>query len=254
MRRGWIVAPLIFAAPAASAQLSSAALEQAVARPPANARLPAALSFLDGNGQATTLAAVAGGRPLVLLFADYTCRHICGPGLTLTAGALHDSGLVAGRDYRVAVIGIDPKDGAADARAMAARLAGMPDVARATTLLRGSAGTIAAATRALGYGAVYDPASDQFAHDASVYLFAADGRLAALVPEIGLRPEALRAGLTGGAPAPGFGQRLAHLCYGLDALAGRYDGAIVVVLRGLALLAIVGGAMLVLRARRRDAA
>ena len=50
--------------------------------------------------------------PTVLLFADYSCRHICGPGITLTAGALHDAGLTPGRDYRMIVIGLD-QDGPA---------------------------------------------------------------------------------------------------------------------------------------------
>lgn len=99
----------------ATAQLSAEQLAQATARPPADARLPATLAFTDQRGARVTLAQVAAGRPLVLLFADYTCRHICGPGLALTAGALHDSGLSA-RDYALAVIGLDPRDDLAAAR------------------------------------------------------------------------------------------------------------------------------------------
>ncbi len=63
--------------------------------------------------------------PTVLLFADYSCKHICGPGITLTAGALHDAGLVPGRDYRMVVIGLDG-DGPAVARQLRGRAPAQP--------------------------------------------------------------------------------------------------------------------------------
>lgn len=230
---------LALAAAPASAALSERDLASAVARPAADARLPSGLAFAAPNGQRETLAQAAAGRPLVLLFADFTCRHVCGPGLTLTAGALHDSGLIAGRDYRLAVVGIDPKDGPAEARAFAARIAGLPDVARATTILRGDPATITAATRALGYGFAYDADEDQYAHDASVYVFAADGRLSALLPELGLRPEPLAAAIRAPSPvAPSFTDRVARLCYGLAADHGRYGGAVTTALQALAGLTI----------------
>ena len=228
----------------------------ATARPAAAARLPQGLRFVDRRGREVALGEVAAGRPLVLLFADFTCRHLCGPGLTLTAAALHDTRLAAGGDYRLGVIGLDPRDGAADAARFADRLRDLPDVAGATTVLRGDARTVAAATRALGYGYVHDAATDQFAHDASVYVFAADGHLAALLPELALRPEAVRAAVLGAAtthPAS-FGERVAHLCYGFAALTGRFDQPVIVGLRGATALALLAGGALLIRRRRRVAA
>lgn len=234
----------------ATAALTPDQLAHAVARPPAGARLPASLPFTDQRGSATTLGAAAAGRPLVLVFADYTCRHICGPGLALTAGALHDSGLVAGRDYRLVVVGIDPKDGLAEARTMARQI-GEPDVARATELLIGTPATIGAATRTLGYGYAYDADADAFAHDASVYVFAADGRLVTLLPEIGLRPATLRAALAGKAESStsGLGEQIAQLCYGLAAAHGRYGRPVVLALQALALLMLAGMAAFLLKRR-----
>lgn len=241
----------------ATAALTERDLARAVARPPARALLPGALRFTDQRGRKLTLAQAAGGEPLVLLFVDYTCRHVCGPGLTLTAGALQDSGLVAGRDYRLATIGIDPADRLADARAMALRLAATPQVARAASLLSGDARTIAAATRALGYGYVADPASGQFAHDASVYVFAADGRLAALLPELALMPATLRAAVGGSGqlrPAPsGLAERVAHLCYGFGAAHGSYGRPVLLALQAMAALLIAGAALAAWRLRRRPA-
>ena len=236
----------------ASGALSQAQLDGAIARPPAGAHLPGGLAFTDLDGVPRRLAEVAGGRPLVLLFADFTCKHLCGPGLVLTAGALHDAGLRPGTDYRLAVIGLDPRDPPAAARAFAARLDGLPTERRAASLLHGTSTTVAAATGALGYGYLYDPAEDQFAHDASVYVFAADGHLAAALPELGLRPETLRAALAGAAPAPGIAAQVAHLCFGLAGLTGRYDAGVVFGLRAVVVAGLGALAMLLLRRRRRQ--
>lgn len=232
----------LLATPAA-AQLSPAQLAEATARPPADAQLPAMLAFADVAGARVTLGQVAAGRPLVLLFADYTCRHICGPGLALTAGALADSGL-APSDYALAVVGLDPRDGIAAARAFAQK-----NGAREARVLVGTPATVAAAEHALGYHAVYDAGADQWAHDASVYVFARDGRLTALLPELGLRPEPLRAAIAGAAQPPSLGDRIAHLCYGLAAAHGRFARPIVLGLQALAALTLVALGTVLIRRR-----
>lgn len=235
---------------AAGAALSERDLAQAVARPPAGAVLPAKLAFTDGNGRRVTLGSVAAGRPSVLIFADYTCRHICSPGLALTAQALGATGLTPGRDYALTVIGIDPRDTAADARHLLAGAAPAA-IARTATLLTGDAATVAAATRALGYGFVHDPANDQFAHDAMLYVFAADGRMTALLPEMGLRAPALRAALAAPAPAAteGFADRVAHLCYGFATAHGRFDRPVAWALRTVTALLVAGLVLLLWRRR-----
>ena len=250
-----IAAALILAAGLATAPASGALTERelarAVAQPTAGARLPARLAFRDARGAPTTLNRVAGGRPLVLIFADFTCRHVCGPGLTLTAGALRDAELVPGRDYRLAVIGLDRRDGIAEARRFGERIASLPGVARATTFLLGEDETVKAATRALGYGYVYDAANDQFAHDAAVYVFARDGELTALLPQMGLNPAALRTALAGTPPASeGVADRIARLCYGFAAAHGRFARPVIIALQALSALLLVIGAVLLLRSRR----
>ena len=239
---------LALATPAVAA-LSPDDLARAGAHPPAQATLPGALRFATDTGRVTTLAAVADGHPLVLIFADYTCSHICAPGLMMTAAALKGTGLAADADYRVAVIGLDPKDSAADARAMATKMTVDPAITRATTFLLGDARATPAAAKALGYGYVYDPDGDQFAHDASVYVFAPDGSLSAMLPELGLIPTTLRAALDGASvPAPSFAAQVAHLCYGFAAAHGRYGRPIVIAMQALSALLLVGlGAFLLKR-------
>lgn len=246
-----ILAAAICCASSAGAALSERDLARAVASPPANATLPASLIFTDQRGQRTSLGQVANGRPLVLIFADFTCRHVCAPALTMATGALAATGLSPGRDYRLVVIGIDPRDTPADARHFAESGSSSPAVARATTLLAGTAQTVQAATQRLGYGYSYDAANDQFAHDAAVYVFGRDGRLAALLPELGLQSPALRAALTqGSAGQQSFGDRVARLCYGFAAAHGRFGRPVVIALQLLSLLLLGAVGVLVWRRRR----
>ena len=250
MKRLILLAALV-AAPAPS-RLTPAQLERVATRPAPHARLPGAIRFTDARIGDTTLTQVAAGRPLLLIFADYDCPHVCGTGMALTAAALADTGLSPGRDYRLAVVGLDPRDDAATAERMRASIAPAA-LARDVALLRGDVAAIRAATGALGYRFIYDRESGQFAHGASVHLFGADGRLRAVLPQLGLRAEALRAALIGppsATPAIGWGDRVARLCYGLAAAHGRYHGAIVIALQSLTLILAAGVAFLVLRRRR----
>ncbi|WP_374944135.1 SCO family protein [Sphingomonas sp.] len=251
MRRALVLAMLAAAAPA-SAALSERELARAVARPAPDARLPAALAFTDQERARVTLGQAAGGKPMVLIFADYTCPHVCSPGLALAARALEASGLTPGHDYRVALIGIDPRDTAADARQMAAPLLSSPRLGGAVSVLRGDRASVAAATRALGFGYAHDADGDRFAHDAVLYVFAPDGHLRALLPELSLQPAAMRAALSGGGGASvGLAERVARLCYGLAAAHGVYGRAAVLALQGVSLLLLGAGAVFALRRRRR---
>jgi protein SCO1/2 len=229
------------AAPA-SAALSPAQLSEAGAHPPPGAMLPATLAFTDQRDERVTLGQIADGKPLVLLFVDYTCRHICGPGLTLSAKALDDSGLAIGRDYNFVLVGMDPRDGLDAARKMQAmRLSALPRMQRASWFLVGDKASVNAATKALGYGYVYDPATDQFAHDASVYVFAADGHVASLLPELALTPDMARAAIRNSGssiPKPNILVQAARLCYGFAAAHGVYGKPIAVALQAMGILLI----------------
>ncbi|SEM57216.1 protein SCO1/2 [Sphingomonas gellani] len=246
-----VLCSLLIASPAA-AELSPRQLAGAVARPVAGAMLPARLPFTNQHGTVTTLGRVAGGVPLVLVFADYTCRHVCAPGLTMTATALSATGLRPGRDYRLAVIGIDPNDTLADARRMSGVLRAYPKLARGTALLTGTPAAIGAATRALGYGYVRDAATDQFAHEAAAYVFGRDGKLVALLPELGGDAAPLLTAIKGQArDSDSWAGQVARLCYGLDGAHGRYGRIVTIALQLLSGALLAG--VLAMAWRRRHA-
>jgi protein SCO1/2 len=256
VRALFLCCALVLAAPAHAGLTEAELAGVAAAPPPVGTRLPD-LGLVDQDGRRLRWQMVARGRPVVLLFADYRCRHLCGPGLTLTAGALHDAGLAPGQDYRLATIALDPGEGPSDARAMRdTHLRALPAEAAAAVLFVADAPTIAAATRTLGYRFARDAASGQYAHDAVAYVFRADGGLSTTLPETGTAAPVMRAAIEAAArdaSPPSPIASVATLCFGLGAVHGRYGAAIVATLRAGALALIATAVALLLLARRRRA-
>src|SRR5260370_24852131 len=108
---------LIAGGAGAQAGITQAVLDDVAVEPGPNATLPLGLRFLDENAQPRTLGDVLAGKPAILVFADYTCRTLCGPILTFVAAGLERSGLAAGADYGLVVIGLAPKDDSTSPRA-----------------------------------------------------------------------------------------------------------------------------------------
>jgi protein SCO1/2 len=173
------------------------------------------------------LSAATEGKPVVLIFADYTCSTLCGPIVSLLSNDLANSGLRAGEDYRVVVIGIDPKDKIADANAMKkAQLA--PALSRASAFLTGSEQNIQAATAALGYHYSYDPAHDQFAHSAAVYVLQKNGQVSRVLNGLSSNARDLRLALVAASQgaAGNFRDQVQLICYGFDPAKGTYSIAV----------------------------
>lgn len=241
------------AAPA-QAGLTPADLNKISATPAPGAALPLNLTFVDEAGRARPLADAFGGKPAVLIFADYTCHTLCGPILDFAAAALGQTGLRPGADYRLLVIGIDPKDGIDAARKMEGDHLGRNNpIARAAVFLAGDETRIHAATTALGYNYVYDAANDQYAHPAAAYVLDAHGRVARVLSGLGLSGNDMRLALV----AAGEGQvgtlsdQIRLLCYGYDPVRGVYTERITffLMIAALATVAALAGAILLMMAK-----
>jgi protein SCO1/2 len=235
-------APAVSRAAFTQAQLAAVYVD---AKP--NAQLPLAASFVDLSGHRLSLADAIGNRPAVVVFADYTCTTLCGPILAFAAGALEKTGLTPNRDFRLVVIGIDPKDTAAAARAMKSSHVGNGTaVADATAMLTGNADTIAAMTTAAGYHYAYDKSVDQFAHPAVAYVVTAQGRVSRILSGLGLNPTDLRLALVdaGHGRVGTIADRIRLLCYCFDPATGLYSAAISRIMLGAGIVtvtAMVGG-------------
>jgi protein SCO1/2 len=223
-----VMAMFALAASPATAALTAEQLSTVAVAPSAGARLPLSIALPDLAGTRRTLGEALGGKPTLLAFADYTCRSLCGPILAIAAAGLAKTGLTAGTDFRVLVIGLDPKDSAADARAMRREQIGSGPVAAASTFLLAEDGAVRQITDALGYRYAYDPDLDQYAHPAVIYVLAGDGRVTRTLTALGLDPADLRLALVeaGHGRVGTFADHLRLLCYGFDATTGVYTLAV----------------------------
>jgi protein SCO1/2 len=250
---------LIAGGAGAEAGVTQAALDDIAVEPRADAALPLGLRFLDESAQSRTLGDVLAGKPAILVFADYTCRTLCGPILTFVAAGLERSGLAAGADYGLIVIGLDPKDDPQSARASkAARIGSDTPLAAATVMLTGEEAAIRAVTAALGYRYAYDAEHDQFAHPAAVFAVNSTGRVTRVLSALGLGGPDLRLALVeaGEGHVGSLGDRLRVLCYGFDPVRGVYTETITLWLELAAIftMASMAVAMVVMNAKSRRGA
>lgn len=242
---------------AALAGLTEAQIGQVALSPPTGARVPMALMFKDAKGRDVTLGDAIAGRPTLLLPADFTCTQICGPALSIAAGALSQTGLQAGRDYSLVVVGIDANDSLDDARRFTSGQVGGPGV----SVLSGNASAIQSLMAAIGYRSQRDASNDAIAHPAAYLTLTADGRVSRVLSSLALQPIDLRLALleAGGGKIGGLAGRIALLCYGFDAVHGIYTRQIATALRiggglTIAILASALGLMLWRTAKRRASA
>lgn len=253
------LALLLPVAPAA-AGLPEATLDALAAMPRPAATIPLSLPFTDETGAGRTLAEAIGGVPALLVFADFTCRTLCGPMVEFAAAGLQRTGLRPGPDYRLLIIGIDPKDGPTEARALKLRHVepGSP-LSAATTVLSGDAGVIRAATAAADYRYAYDDEHDQFAHPAAAFVVTSAGRIARVLSPLALDGPDLRLALVdaGNGRVGSFTDRVRLLCYGFDPARGLYTPLVTrwlaIGCAGTAAL-LAGGILLLLTRGRREAA
>jgi protein SCO1/2 len=219
----------------ASAALVTQALSDVGVTPPADARLPIKSQWRDARGNAVTLGQAIGDKPALVLFADYTCSTLCGPSLAFVSDALSKSRLAAG-SYHLVVLGLDPKDGPAEAAAFSKAQADNADLPIVT--LSAPQQTVQAVTAAVGYHYVYDDERDQYAHPAALLAVAADGRIVRALSSLAFNPADLTLAVTEAGQGR-VGTIIDHvrlLCYGFDPAAGTYNFA---VRRTLAASAIV---------------
>jgi protein SCO1/2 len=223
---------------------------------PANAHVPASLVFEDGAGRPVHLIEALAGRPALVLPVDFTCRTLCGPALTIASAALAQTGLNPREDFHLVVVGIDPADSIADARALITARVADPTLAKAAVIMQGDARSIQAFMAAIGYRAVYDAEADQFAHPAGAVVVTADGRVSRLLSSLALNPGDLRLALTeaGEGRVGSFTDRLALLCSQFDPAHGVYTSAVIRIIQVSAVLTVVlvaGGLLLLSRRQRR---
>ncbi|MBV9457802.1 MAG: SCO family protein [Bradyrhizobium sp.] len=243
----------VFLATPVDAGLVDAEIKQVQAAPAPDAALPLDTGFVDETGRDMTLRNAIGQLPSILIFADYTCRTLCGPVLEFAGAGLGNTGLKPGVDYRLVVIGIDPRDKPTAAKAMHREHV----VNENAAFLTGDEAAIRSVTQAAGLHYHYDAEHDQYAHPAAVYVVDADGRVRRVLSPLGLDGADLRLAIVdAGRGAVGtLADRIHLLCYGYDPVRGIYTERITTMLSfaaGLTLVLLLASISLMAIRQRRS--
>jgi protein SCO1 len=256
MRRPLIaIAALASMMPAASlARVTPADYRNAGVVVPPNAQLPLDATVRDLSGEQRSLREII-SRPTVLVFADYKCRTLCGPVLAFVTSALDQSGLRAGGDFRLLVVGLDPKNAVADASNLRRRHidAGSP-LFEASNFVIADQHTVETLTSALGYRFYYDADDATYIHPAAAYVLTADGHVSRVLTGLGLGSTDMRLALVeaGAGKIGTFHDQVRLLCSAFDPAHGTYNllvsrllefsAAVTVILvgGGIGLLLLVG--------------
>jgi protein SCO1/2 len=226
---------------------------------PPGATLPRNVVVTEVGGRERRLAELV-TRPSVLVFADYKCRDLCGPVLDFVTHALGGSGLRAGDQFGMVVIGLDPKDSAADAATMrSAHIERGTALDGATTFVTADQATVATLTKALGYRFAYDAEAQAYVHPAAAYVLAADGRVARVLTGLGLSATDMRLALVEAADGKigTISDRIRLLCSHFDPAHGQYNllvSRLLAISGAVTVIALGGGIVLLALAGRRGAA
>ncbi len=220
------------------------------------AQVPLATVLHDEAGYDLSLSAAAAGRPVILDIGYFHCPALCGVVRANLLQALDTSGLVAGQDYSLVSLSIDPEETPQDAAAAkSADLAQTPTAnGAAWHYLTGATAAVAPVTTAVGFRDRYDPAFKQFLHPTGLVLLTRTGLVSGYLQGVGysggeLRAAVLRAGGGGIAEAA---LPILLLCFHFDSTTGRYTLAIEKILRLMAAVTVltIGGLMLALHRKR----
>lgn len=214
--------------------------------------VPLDLRFTDADGGNVSLRSLT-GIPVVLALGYFRCPTLCGPVRDDVIAALSASGLRGGRDYRLAVLSIDPAETAKDAaEARATDMKQANSDGQGWDYLTGDAAPIAAA---VGFPYKWDPDILQFAHPAGVVVLTPTGRISAYLEGAGYSGAALRQAIeqAGAEQVAAEPSPILLLCFHYDAATGKYTLEIYKVLRVMAAMTLVGiaGLLALLHQKRR---
>jgi protein SCO1 len=204
-----------------------------------------------------TLGHALADRPAMVIFVDYDRPQLCSPIVALAGRALSASGLKAGTDCRLIIIGFNPKATAADGERMIGGQIGFTSpVGRATTGFMASPGVVAKLTSAVGFHYIYDPALGRFAHPAALRVVTRDGRLSRVLSGLAITGADARLALVaaGGGTIGTLVDQARLLCYGFSASVGFYADRVRILLAAAGvttLLAVAAGLLMLARASPR---
>jgi protein SCO1 len=204
--------------------------------PQLNAQIPIDAHFVDEFGQPATLREYGAKKPILLVFAYYTCPMLCTEVERAVVGALKMISFNPGTDYEVVFISFDPgdtPDAALKKKHEALSRFDRPATEQGWHFLTGSQESIEAVTKAANFRYSYDRQSGSFGHASGILILTPDGRISRYFFGVEYPPSHVRLGLVD-ASAGKIGSpvdKLLLFCYQYDPTRARYSATVLTVIR-----------------------
>jgi len=206
-------------------------------------QIPLQLRFRDESNRLITLGDYFGRTPVVLVLTYFSCPELCPMVLQGVEETLHGTGLQAGRDFQVLAVSIDPHDTPAQAQQKKTGMLKSQRLQQAAHFLTSPDRSAAILAHTLGFRYAYDAEHGQFAHAAGFIIVNPRGEVSQYVFGVRYPTDAVRAALVnaGRGRIATYANQLLLLCYHFDPTLGRYDFALLTLMRGLGILAVLLG-------------
>lgn len=224
------------------------------------ARLPSNEKFRDATGREVRLADLLRGKPVILALGYFSCPNLCGVVRADLYNALSRTGMIAGKDYTLIALSIDPAETSGDAaKAKATDIAQypLPGAARDWHFLTGSAGDVRAVADAVGFRDRFDPKLKQFLHPAGLVFVTPGGVVSSYLLGVGYAARDVRLGVTRASTGTIAARALPVLllCFHFDPTTGRYTLAVLKLLKlgGVLAVLVLGGTLFLAFRRERKA-
>jgi protein SCO1/2 len=234
-------------------RLENVGIEQRLDRP-----LPPDLAFRDETGRTVKLGDYFGRKPLILNLVYYNCTMLCGEALAGLSSAMRLVKFDVGKEFEVVTVSFDPRETpeiAAAKKKDYVKRYGRPGADTGWHFLTGSAESVNALTKAVGFQYQYDPKINQFAHATAIMVLTPQGRISRYFYGVDFPPKDLRMGLVEASQGK-IGNPIDAVllyCYHYDPATGKYGAVIGNILRlaaGATILILGGFIFLMLRLER----
>ncbi len=216
------------------------------------------LPVRDENGATTTLGSYFGKRPVILVMAYYECPNLCTMVMNGVFAGIMPLSLVAGKDYDVISVSINPHDSSALAKAKKnTYLTGyhQQDHADGYHFLTADESTIEQLCKEVGFRYSYDTESHQYAHASGIMILTPEGKLSRYLFGVQFAGRDLKYSLmdASGDKIGSLTDKLVLYCYHYDPATSKYGVAIANILRagGIAILLVMGAMFYTFHRRSR---
>jgi len=218
-----------------------------------DAQIPPNLIFVDDAGHSVMLGEYFGKKPLILNLVYYNCTMLCGEELAGLTSAMKLVKFDLGKEFEVVTISFDPREtpdiAAAKKKDFVSRY-GRPGAAEGWHFLIGSADSINALAKAVGFKYQYDPKTNQYAHATAIMILTPQGHISRYLYGVDFPPKDVRLGLVE-ASQQKIGNPVDQVllyCYHYDPATGKYGAVVSNILRlgGGITIVLLGGLLLIL--------